>query len=83
MGHDVGCMSDTNFDALKQLLGCYFHQDWPDEFDSDVAVAKAMVANEPADLIAKGIVEINALHGLAVPTAQHSDGTDCNATVIR
>jgi len=61
MGHDLSCMSDTNFHALRQLLGCYFNQDRPDEFDDDVAVANAMVANEPADLIAKGIVEINAL----------------------
>jgi len=61
MGHKGECLTHTNLDALRQLLGCYFHQDWPDEFDSDVAVAIAMVTNEPAELIAKGILEIDSL----------------------
>ena len=61
MGHKGQCLNHTNFDALKQLLGCYFHQDWPEEFDSDVAVAIAMVTNEPAELIAKGASEIDSL----------------------
>lgn len=50
-----------NVDSLKQLLGCYFHQDWPDEFADDLAVVNAMLTNESADLIAKGVAEIDSL----------------------
>lgn len=50
-------------DSLKQLLGCYFHQDWSDEFNDDASALRAIVENEPKDRIEKAIVEIIFLVG--------------------
>ena len=54
-------MKYIQLDALEQLLGCYLHQDWPDEFDSDASALQAMVAIEPRPQISAGIDEINHL----------------------
>jgi hypothetical protein len=48
-------------DALGQLLGCYFHQDWPEEFDSEVAALRSIIELEPRERISAGIAEIDAL----------------------
>lgn len=54
-------IKSENFDVLEQLLGCYFHQDWPDEFgDSDRAIQAIMDA-EPRDQILIGAEVINHL----------------------
>jgi hypothetical protein len=49
------------FDSLKQLLGCYFHQDSPAEFEDDLAAVRAMLANESDEQIAKGILPIGSV----------------------
>lgn len=40
-------MTYQNLEALAQSLGCYFHQDWIDEFDSDEAAFKVIVDSQP------------------------------------
>lgn len=50
-------------DSLAQLLGCYFHQDWPDEFDDDNAALDAMIKSESKEKIAEGVTEIDLLLG--------------------
>jgi hypothetical protein len=52
-----------SLDLLKELLGCYFHQDWPDEFSDDASALSAIVENEPMARIEKAIVEIIFLLG--------------------
>ena len=47
--------------ALSQLFGSYFHQDWIEEFDTDVAAVQAMVESEPCEARASAS---NELHGL-------------------
>jgi hypothetical protein len=54
-------MTYENFDALRQLLGCYFHQDWPDEFERDALALQAIVEAEPREQISSGIREIDEL----------------------
>lgn len=53
--------------ALAQLLGCYFHQDWPEEFDSDVSALKAIVESEPKELLSAGVLEIDTLLAVLPP----------------
>ncbi|MNT69531.1 hypothetical protein D3C72_2078570 [compost metagenome] len=52
-------MTDENFEALSQLLGCYFHQDWPDEFEDDAAGIQAIIDFEPKSQIEKAAHEID------------------------
>lgn len=47
--------------ALGQLLGSYFHQDWPDEFGSDFEALQAIVEFETADQLRDGVKEIDLL----------------------
>lgn len=47
--------------ALEQLLGCYLHQDWLDEFDDDAAALQSILEAEPKDQVAAGVGEIDAL----------------------
>ena len=54
-------MTYVKTDSLNQLLGCYFHQDWPDEFDDDTAALNAIVEIESKEQIAEGVVEIDML----------------------
>ena len=49
------------FTALSQLFGCYFHQDWVDEFDDDLAALNAIIKSEPAEQIAIGLEEIEQI----------------------
>ena len=54
-------MTKENLDALGQLLGCYFHQDWPEEFSSDTAALQAIVKNEPKSQLMAAATEIGVL----------------------
>lgn len=48
-------------ESLAQLLGGYFHQDWSDEFDSDVTALQAIIDSETKDQIRAVIEEIERL----------------------
>lgn len=49
------------FPALTQLLGCYLHQDWPEEYtDSSEALAD-MLKHEPQATLLAGAQEIEVL----------------------
>jgi len=54
-------MTFEKLDALGQLLGCYFHQDWTEEFDSDVSALQSIIDSEPKEQISACIREIDAL----------------------
>jgi len=54
-------MMNEKIEALGLLLGGYFHQDWPDEFDSDVTALQAIVESETIDQIRAGVAEIDSL----------------------
>ena len=59
-------MKLKKFDVLEQLLGCYLHQDWSDEFESDTAALQAIVESEPKEQIMAGITEIDTLLAAAL-----------------
>jgi len=61
-------MTYEKLDALGQLLGCYFHQDWPAEFESDAVALQAIVEAEPREQISSGVREIDEL--LADPLSE-------------
>lgn len=48
-------------DAVKQLLGSYFHQDWVDEFDSEASALQAIVDLEPKDQISAALKEMDEI----------------------
>lgn len=54
-------MTYQKLDALGQLLGCYFHQDWTDEFDSDASALQAIIQSETKEQLSAGVNEIDAL----------------------
>lgn len=54
-------MMNEKLEALGQILGCYFHQDWPDEFDSDETALQAIIDSETTDQIRAGVEEIEQL----------------------
>ncbi|WP_047249716.1 contact-dependent growth inhibition system immunity protein [Chromobacterium subtsugae] len=61
-------MTIESLEALGQLLGCYFHQDWTDEFDDDMSALRAIVESEPREKVKEGIGEIDEL--LKSPTSE-------------
>ena len=54
-------------EALGQILGCYFHQDWPDEFESEESVLRAIIESETIEQIRAGVVEIDMLLAAHLP----------------
>lgn len=52
--------------ALGQLLGCYFHQDWSDEFVDDDAALQMIFDSEPQEKLLAGAKEIDALLGASL-----------------
>lgn len=56
--------------ALEQILGCYFHQDWTDEFESDEAALRAIIESEPTEQIQSGVREIDELLASSLPEDQ-------------
>lgn len=59
-------MTYKKLDVLEQLLGCYLHQDWLDEFENDAAALQAIVELEPREQIVAGIREIDELLAAAL-----------------
>jgi hypothetical protein len=49
----------TELNILEQLLGCYFHQDWLEEFDNDISALDAIVNSEPSEYLQACIKEID------------------------
>ena len=47
--------------ALDQLLGCYFHQDWRDEYIDETAALNAIVEDVSNEYLDKGIFEIQTV----------------------
>ncbi|QBH01548.1 contact-dependent growth inhibition system immunity protein [Xanthomonas oryzae] len=56
-----------NLDALGQLLGCYFHQDWVDEFGDDLSAIQAIIDSEPHAQVLAAIREIDELLADGLP----------------
>lgn len=54
-------MTYNKLDALRQLLGCYLHQDWTNEFIDDEAAFQAIVGSEPKEQLLAGVKEIDSL----------------------
>lgn len=63
-------MTDRELSALAQLLGAYLHQDWPDEFDSDVSALRAIVDSEPRETILAAMREIDDLLSASLPESE-------------
>jgi hypothetical protein len=53
--------ADSEFPALFQLFGGYFHQDWRDEHPSPAAAISAFVGEAPRDAIIAAGAEIDRL----------------------
>lgn len=48
-------------DALNQLLGCYFHQDWHDEYPDETTALNAILGEVPKNYLDEGIIEIETI----------------------
>lgn len=73
---------DTEFPALFQLFGGYFHEDWQSEHASPAAALSAFVEEAPADAVRAAVRELDRL--LQLPIGEEGvqrmleDGFDCN-----
>lgn len=56
-------MTNINLNTLEQLLGCYFHQDWEVEFESDMSALSVIVEYELNEQLSAGAIEIDMLLG--------------------
>ena len=54
-------MPAEDIDVLGQLLGCYFHQDWPDEFESADQAIQAITESESREQLLRGAKAIDRL----------------------
>lgn len=59
-----------DFEALNQLFGSYLHQDWVEEFDTDVAAIQAMIDGEPKEALVAASKEIRELLSSNLPDAE-------------
>ena len=54
-------MTLKKFNALHQLLGSYFHQDWLDEFADESEALQKIIESEPREQLMAGTKEIDLL----------------------
>jgi len=54
-------MTYEKLDSLGQLLGCYFHQDWSQEFENDQDAIDAILAAEPKENVESSVGELDVL----------------------
>lgn len=47
-------MSMKNYSVIGQLLGCYFHQDWREEFSNSSAVIHEIANSDSRDRLLAG-----------------------------
>lgn len=57
-------MNMKKISVLGQLLGCYFHQDWPGEFGNSSEVISEIINSESRDRLLAGVAEIDQLIAL-------------------
>ena len=50
-----------DLEASSQLFGSHLHQDWVEEFDTDMAAVQAMVESEPKEALTAASSEIRGL----------------------
>lgn len=60
-------MSMENYSVIGQLLGCYFHQDWPEEFSNSSEVIQEIINSESRDTLLAGAGELDQLILLNLP----------------
>ncbi|WP_106856682.1 contact-dependent growth inhibition system immunity protein [Caballeronia novacaledonica] len=65
-------MTHQKFPELEQLLGCYFHQDWTEEFDEDTLALQAIIESASQDRLAAAAAELDVLLGLGLSEAELS-----------
>ena len=74
--------ADSEFPALFQLFGGYFHRDWRDEYDTPAAALSAFLEEAPPAAVREAVVELDRL--LELPLGQDGlgrllrQGFDCN-----
>lgn len=49
--------------VLSRLLGCYFHQDWPEEYSDSAEALRNMLVDEPREMHIAGVREIDEVLG--------------------
>jgi hypothetical protein len=69
-------MTRKKFPELEQLLGCYFHQDWAEEFSEDALALQAIIQSESKDRLAAAVSELDVLLGLGLSEAELSSVLD-------
>jgi hypothetical protein len=51
----------TNIDNISELFACYFHQDWPNEYENDTSAIQDIINMEPKAQIAAAISELDSI----------------------
>jgi len=74
--------ADSDFPALFQLFGGYFHQDWHEEYPTTRDAVSAYVREAPPDAAHAAVLEIDRLLDMRLDEAALSrllrEGFDCN-----
>lgn len=55
------------FPMLSHLLGCYFHQDWPEEYFNSTEALRSMLVDERKEVLVAGVREIDELLDFSFP----------------
>ena len=61
--------ADTEFPALFQLFGGYFHEDWLDEHGQPSAALQAFRREAPADAVRDAVSELDLILGAGLDDA--------------
>ena len=74
--------ADSEFPALFQLFGGYFHQDWHEDYATTRDAASAFVRDAPPDGVRAAVRELDQLLDMRLDEATLSrllrEGFDCN-----
>jgi len=74
--------ADSEFPALFQLFGGYFHQDWHEEYATTRDAVSAFVREAPPDAVSAAVRELDQLLAMDLDEAALSrilrEGFDCN-----
>jgi len=74
--------ADSEFPALFQLFGGYFHQDWHEEYATPGAALTAFIEEAPPEAVREAAVELQRLLDLPVDDEALAKllraGFDCN-----
>lgn len=63
-------MITQKLETISQILGCYFHQNWNEEFDDDTAALQAIISSETKERLLDAFTEVDTLLGMGLSESE-------------